>query len=112
MTGWRAGSAIALAMLAAACSGSDGWPPPVAHTVGVAPRDTHGEPVFAAILAMPTAPAPVPMPIPVVETAAVTTIGEITPTVQPPGAAVIIPTDPSQLPVAKRVSCRHLKRCS
>ena len=109
MTGWRAGSAIALSMLAAACSGSDGRPPLVAHTVGVAPRDTRGEPVFAAILAMPTAPAPVPMPVPAVETAAVTTIGDL---VQPAGAAVVIPTDPSQLPLAKRVSCRHLRRCS
>ena len=110
MTGWRAGLAVAFLMLASACS-SDGKPRPVAHTVGVVPRDTRGEPVFATIRALPAVPVPVPMPVPNVETAAVTTIPEVFAPMPPTGATVIIPTDPSQLAPAKRVSCRHLRRC-
>lgn len=110
MMEWRACAAVALLSLAGACSStvSEGMPP---HTVGEVPRDTRGDPLFAAIRPEPPQPVTVPMPIPTEPNAAVTTI---MPAASGPatGVAVVIPTDPSQLPPpAKPVSCRHLKRC-
>lgn len=100
--------ALALCLLATACSNGDRLP---AHTLGEVPRDTRGDPMFAAIRPPEPEPLVVPMPLEQTPTAAVTTIA-VPSAPQPAGVAVMIPTDPSQLrPPAKPVSCRHLKRC-